>query len=111
MVLFLLNSIITPFKDQRAVFEIRRIDVNEAKKIVHAHGQFTSAIGHSASADILSLLLGIPVTVNRIQVFFQPNDEAIAIVLKQRLSEGAVIRSIEEIEKIGFELYYLRRVQ
>ncbi|AON96486.1 hypothetical protein [Acidianus two-tailed phage variant 1] len=112
VVLYLLNTLIVPFRDERAKFEIERVSAEEAKKIIQMHNsQFVSAIGHSASANALSLLLGVAVPVNRTEVFFNVGDEAIAMALKKRLAEGQVLRTVQELEAVGFDLYYIKRIQ
>jgi len=68
---------------------------------------FISAIGHQATADALSLLLGVQVPVNRIQVSLNPGDDAIVLSLNKRLQEGQVIKSVDELNLIGYTLYYV----
>lgn len=112
MVLYLLNALITPIpvQDKEAVFKIKRVTKEEAREIAkNAH--IVSAIGHQATAQLMSLLLDMPVQTNRVSVYFNPNDEALAFVLKQRLQEGQVINSIDELEKIGYDLFYVIRIQ
>lgn len=111
VVLYLLNTLIVPFKDNEAKFQIRRVSPEEAKNILKGAGQIISAVGHKATADLMSILLGVQVSTNRISIYFQPGDQAIAFVLKQRLQEGQVINSIDELEKIGYDLFYVIRIQ
>ncbi|MFN4151521.1 MAG: STIV orfB116 family protein [Candidatus Sericytochromatia bacterium] len=47
--------------------KIERIDVNQARQLVKQN-QFTSAIGHESTAKLLSMLLGIDIPMNRIQI-------------------------------------------
>ncbi len=89
---------------ESAVF-VRSIVPVQAKELVQRKG-FTSAIGHKATADILSMLLGVDVPVSRTQVKMNVGDEAIILTLNKRLEEGQVIRTIEELEKVGYSLYY-----
>ncbi|MCY0890128.1 MAG: DUF1874 domain-containing protein [Pyrobaculum arsenaticum] len=110
MTLYLLNSLVTPFKDEKAYFFIKVITAEEAKKIVQHHKDFTSAVGHAPTADALSLLLGVKVPMNRISIYFEVGDEAIAISLRKRLQEGQVIKSIQELQEIGYDLFYIKRV-
>ncbi|QJF12309.1 DUF1874 domain-containing protein [Saccharolobus solfataricus rod-shaped virus 1] len=111
MVLYLLNSLIVPFEGQEAEFQIKKINFKEARDIVNNAGNIVSAIGHSATANILSNLLGIPVQTSRIAIYFKPGDNAIAFVLKRRLEEGQVIQTEEELNKIGYDLYYILRIR
>ncbi|MCY0851071.1 STIV orfB116 family protein [Sulfuracidifex metallicus] len=109
MALYLLNSLIIPIQDNEAEFKIKRISISEARDIVDNSRQVISAIGHSATASVMSALLGFPVETNRISVYFKVGDSAIAIVLRQRLPEGHVIQSEEELQRIGYDLYYILR--
>jgi hypothetical protein len=110
--LYLFNSLITPIppSDKEAVVKITRIDINLAKEVIKVAGGFISAIGHQATAQLLSILLGVQVPTNRIQVFLSPGDQAIALVLKARLPEGSVI-TLEQINQIGYDLYLIQRIQ
>lgn len=83
--------------------KIKRIDVNQAKQLVH-NNQFISAIGHESTAKLLSMLLGIDISINRIQVEMVSGDIGLHFVLKKRLQEGQIIRNIQELEEIGFDL-------
>lgn len=85
--LYLLNSpIFTAYGDW--TFE-GPLPVEAAQEI--AAGGFTSAIGHSGAAQVLSLLLGTEVPVNRIAIAMQPGDRALVLRLLTRLPEGAVL--------------------
>lgn len=55
--------------------------------------------------------LGIPgASLNRIQVFFEVGDRAIALVLRARLPEGAVI-NYEAMRSVGYNLYLIERIE
>lgn len=111
--IYVLNAIIVPFEDNKAVFEIKRINTEIAKIIAKSaveKNELVSAIGHSATADILSMLLDVNIPTNRVSIFFKPGDEAIAFVLKKRLQEGQVIKSVEELDAIGYDLYHITRL-
>ncbi|CAI44168.1 DNA binding protein [Acidianus rod-shaped virus 1] len=106
--LYILNAQITPFEGAQATFVERRIDVNEAKKIVNSQ-PFVSAVGHAATAQLLSKLLDASIPTNRTQVFLKPGDMALAIVLKSRIPEGVVLDE-QAIRNIGFEIVVIERV-
>jgi hypothetical protein len=104
--LYLLNTLVIPLDFQSSdsyTIKIKRIDVNQARQLV-VNQNFVSAIGHDATAKLLTLLLGIDVPVNRIQVKMKENDIGLHFVLKKRLQEGQIIKTIEELEEIGFDL-------
>lgn len=106
--LYLTNALITPFKGGEATFKERRISVDEAKQIVAQ--QFTSAIGHQATAQLLTQLLGTAIPMNRTQVFLEPGDKLLAFTLKARPPEGKVL-TLEELESIGYELVLVERLE
>jgi hypothetical protein len=93
---YLLNSLITPIDFERfsnARISLRKIDVETARKILS--GGFVSAIGHKATAQLLSKLLGIQVPENRVSVFMEKSDKAVHFFLRQRLPEGTVLDEAE----------------
>ena len=67
---------------------------------------FVSAVGHEATAEVLSRLLGVKVPVNRARIQMQPGDEAVVFRLHERLPEGKVL-SAEELEQHGYDLALL----
>jgi len=77
----------------------RIVSTQEAKQLL-SNG-FISAVGHQSTAEIMSVVLGIPVPYNRVQVYLEPGDEAVCFVLRTRLPEGRVL-SKEELQQLGF---------
>lgn len=74
------------------------------------HGQTViSAIGHDASANLLSKILQQPIAPNRIAVKLQPGDSALVFHLLQRLPEGTVLDA-EQLATIPYELGWLHYV-
>lgn len=65
-----------------------------------------SAIGHEASAALLSHILEHPVKVQRISVQMQPGDSALVLRLLQRLPEGAVLDT-KQLSDTPYELGWL----
>lgn len=74
-----------------------------------ARNRLESAIGHEATARILSVLLGVDCPMNRRQFKQQPGQLALVFRLKQRLPEGVVLTRVEDIEAAGFEFGLLTR--
>ncbi len=70
---------------------------------------FTSAIGHAASAAVLSSLLGVEVPVSRASVSMQPGDQALVLRLLERLPEGQVL-DVEQLATVSYELAWLERL-
>jgi hypothetical protein len=93
---YLLNSLITPInfdKFSNAKISFRRVDVETVKRILS--DGFISAVGHEATAQLLSKLLGVHVPLNRSQIFMEKGDKAIHFFLKQRLPGGVVLDEAE----------------
>lgn len=67
-----------------------------------------SAIGHQATADILSDLLGMKIEVNRIEYAQEIDDIALVFKLHARVPEGRILTRAE-IEKIGYDFFELAR--
>ena len=81
--------------------KVSEISLQEAKNILS--GGFISAVGHQATADILSKLLDIPVLFNRVEVKLQKGDVLIVFQLLKRLEEGKVL-SEEEIKNLPYKI-------
>jgi hypothetical protein len=71
---------------------------------------FDSAIGHESTAEILSELLQVKVSVNRQNFIQPPNSKALVFKLNESAPEGCIL-SREEIEKIGYEFGLLSRTE
>ena len=70
---------------------------------------YVNAIGHGATAGLLTALLGQPVAANRIAIAMQAGDEAIVFRVLDRLSEGVVL-SAEQLAKLRYEFALLARL-
>lgn len=106
MKITLLNaSILTSY----GTFDFQPISLSAAKKLVK-NSEVVSAIGHAATAEILSDLLEIKVAANRIDFFQNVDDTALIFKLKSRIPEGKVLNRTE-IEEIGYEFGILRRLK
>ena len=99
MARYLLSALVTPFdrSEVEAVFHLKRMNLEEAREWVK-EGEFTSAVGHASTAELLSRLLGVSVPVNRVTVYLRPGDEALCIQFFERVAEGRVL-SLEELER------------
>lgn len=82
------------------------LTVAEAKAILA--GGFISAVGHQATAEVLSEDLGITIPMNRITFTQQPEQRAIVLKLCSRPAEGVILTK-EEVRKIGYNLALLTR--
>ena len=93
-------------------FEFQKLTLREAREIVEefqiSNRRISSAIGHAATAELMTRLLKFPVPQNRIDFVQKIEDAAIVFKLKKRAPEGVVLTG-EELEKIGYELGLLTR--
>ncbi|MCY0881069.1 MAG: DUF1874 domain-containing protein, partial [Firmicutes bacterium] len=86
------------------VIKAKEITIEQAKEILKKE-QFTSAVGHDATARLLANILQADISMNRIAIRATHGDKILAFLLKQRLQEGTIIKSVEELEKIGYEFW------
>ena len=76
-----------------------------ARAMLHGHS-VVSAIGHSATAELLSQILGQAVEVNRTRAELKPGDSALVLRLTQRLPEGSILTA-EQLAHTSYELGWL----
>lgn len=108
--LYILNSLILPLKEgEEYTVKAKQVFLNDVKELL-SKGQFQSAVGHQATADLLTSVLGVSIPMNRVAVTLTRGDKALCFVLKQRLPEGVVVKTPEELQKIGYT-FWLFEVQ
>lgn len=90
-------------------FKLSNIALEDVKEMLNEEN-IMSAIGHSATADIMSELVGITIPVNRIQAKQESGQNAIIFKLLKRPEEGKILNR-EEIEEIGYEFLLLERLE
>lgn len=111
MRIVLLNtSIITT----EGTYHLSKISLEEVREFFDAavknpSNTLLSAIGHQATADILSDLLGTPIQANRIEYVQEIDDVALVFKLRARVPEGRILTRAE-IEKIGYDFFELARI-
>jgi hypothetical protein len=71
---------------------VRPISLEEAKNLL---GGFESVVGHPATSQILTTLLGVEVPVNRVAITLSPGDRVIVFQLGVRLEEGRILNEEE----------------
>lgn len=89
-------------------YSIKTISLEKAKELIK-NANVLSAIGHQSTADIVSELLEIPVSMNRIMYTQEVGDIALCFKLKGRPEEGKILTA-EEIEAIGYEFKTMKRI-
>lgn len=68
----------------------------------------TSAVGHRATANLLSRLLGMDVPLNRTVIRMAPGDQALVFRLLDRIPEGVVLDD-DELARLPHEFGLLKR--
>ena len=103
--LYVLNSATLPLAGgKKYVIKARELSIEEASKMLKSE-PFISAVGHEATSQALSNVFGVTIPFNRTQITLQPGDKLISIILKKRLEEGKVIKTVEELNAIGYSIW------
>jgi len=89
-------------------YSCRTISLEESKKLIHSAPKVISAVGHKATAEIITDLLGTKVTLNRINFHQEAGQQALVFKLNSRPPEG-IILSRDEIEEFGYQFQLLSR--
>jgi len=98
-----------PSVTNAGTYTYKVISIAEAKWLISQQGMI-SAVGHEATAKLLTELLGAYIMENRIFVTMNVGDKAITFRPLQRIPEGTVIRTVDELKKIGYELGLIERI-
>lgn len=99
MLKYILN---TPILTNYGVFNFGQITVEEAKLFV-SDGEFISAVGHQATADVMTGLLGVEILNTRTPIKMESGDQALVFRLTERLPEGKILTE-PELVALKFEL-------
>ncbi|MFA9463997.1 MAG: YddF family protein [Velocimicrobium sp.] len=91
------------------LYRIKDIDIETAKQYVKQNG-FISAIGHEATAQVMSDLLGLNILMNRIQFHQEIGQIVIVFKLNERPPEGVLLNR-EELERVGYSLKIMERLE
>lgn len=106
--IFLFNTSIAPTPGLR--YDLRTCTAADARLLLKGadlmRTPIVSAIGHEATAQAMSSLLGRKVEVNRIPAQMVEGDSAIILKVKGRLEEGRIL-SLEDLELQGYDLMIL----
>ena len=103
--IYVFNTLIVPCNfESNSEFNVKlRIISKEEITELLKNNEFTSAVGHQATADVLTAILGVQIPMNRIAVKMDKGDVGIHFFLKQRLPEGAVLGK-DELDKLSYDL-------
>jgi hypothetical protein len=102
MTVYLLNSLIVPidFTRHSVVWvRMRQTTVEEVRDLLK--NCWESAVGHEATASLLSKILGVEVPMRRVPIYAKPGDVLVHFGLRTRLPEGRVL-SEEELQQLDF---------
>lgn len=91
------------------VYSCRTISLAEGKRLIQSAPAVISAVGHNATAEIISDLLGMDIPLNRIDFHQEAGQQALVFKLNRRPPEG-VILSRDEIEAFGYYFQLLSRL-
>lgn len=102
-----------PVVTASGVFNYEQISPVIARKIITefktSGREINSAVGHEATAEVMTRLLKFPVDFNRTEFAQTPEDVALVFRLNKRQPEGKVL-CCQELEDIGYELGLLTRL-
>lgn len=100
----------TSIATEDGLYRLSSISLEEARRLVNESEELDSAVGHEATAQILSALLGVEILVNRQKFSQQAGQKALVFKLlnPNRLPEGRIL-SLEEIEEVGYKFQVLTR--
>jgi hypothetical protein len=90
-------------------YSMRTVTLDEARRIVADAAAIDSAVGHDATAAVLTALLGREIPVNRQQFIHRPGQRALVLKLNGRPPEGVVLDQAG-MEALGFTLRVLERI-
>jgi len=90
-------------------YSCQTISVNEARELIQSAPQIISAVGHQATAELLTDLLEKDIAFNRINFYQQAGQKALIFKLNSRPPEGIVL-SRDEIETFGYHFQLLSRL-
>jgi hypothetical protein len=90
---FSLNMLKDALTQEGLTLRVRPVSLEEVKNLL-GEG-FISAVGHSATALLLTTLLGLPVEAQRIAITMGRGDRLIVFQLWMRLEEGRILNEEE----------------
>ena len=97
--LYLMNTTMMP--NPNGTYKSAIISLQEAKELVK--GDFTSAVGHSVTAELMSELLDTAIPFNRMTIILEPDDKMLCFKLKPRLGEGVLLSDKSDLEALGYD--------
>jgi hypothetical protein len=99
-----MNSAVIP-SGSEGIWETITIPTESARINLNSF-DWTSAVGHKSSAEVISSTLGVEIPVNRIQIKPQPGDRLLCFKLNGRAPEGVILNKTQ-LEEIGFSWFLM----
>jgi len=89
MTIYVANAFSLSMLTPPATVRVTEVSAEDVKNILK--DGFTSAVGHEATSQIISVQTGIQVPTNRISIKLAPGDVLIVFQLLARLPEGKIL--------------------
>ena len=100
---YVLNSLVTPLPQnvKDGLFYVRKVSPKEFKRkfweMIYEGHTVVSAVGHSATAEFLSELLGYPIEMRRRAIHYARGDIGFVVKLNGRKLSSDPTRQLREI--------------
>ncbi|MEM4468928.1 MAG: DUF1874 domain-containing protein [Candidatus Nezhaarchaeales archaeon] len=91
-----------------ALLKVVRINTEDAQRWLRV-SKYVSIVGHESTANLMSTLLSLPVSVNRANIKLKRGDRVIVFQIMTRLPEGKVLTE-EELKSIPTAWYLVEVV-
>ena len=98
--LYVMNTTMMP--NPEGTYKSNLISLQKAKELIKS-GDFTSAVGHPATAELMSDVLNADIPLNRMTISLESGDKMLCLKLKPRLGEGVIIKNKNDLESIGYD--------
>ena len=102
--IYIANAFSLGMLDGDATLSVKEVTDHPALPTMLKERGFVSALGHEATAKVVSKKLGLEVPANRVAIKLKEGDLLIVFQLLQRLPEGKVLTE-EEIESLPMKVY------
>jgi len=102
MTVYISNAFSLSMLTPPATVKVVEASEDEVRRILSS--QFISAIGHEATAKIVTSRIGVSVQVNRISIQLKPSDILVVFQLLTRLPEGKILTE-DEMKQVQAKWY------
>ena len=97
--LYLMSTTLIP-SGCDGTWKVRTVELQEATSFLQG-AEFTSAVGHTSTAEAMTELLGTEVPMNRLTVLPEAGDKFLCFKLNRRPPEGAILNRAQ-LDQLGF---------